>query len=203
MNNEAAGNFDLNPSFPPPDATGVTGKELRRLSGFDLDRMLSSPTQTAHWTPDQKKRASDRAQFLRDRFYGEPGEPVGGICCSHAWADDCFRDKAAYPPKADHVPMKACPGCGRLVPIIDFEGEACSDCRDVAGHQQYGPSISGSAISSVREMRVRLPEAELEPEDLSSLQREIRLAEEGKFIPSQGSGNRGPGLQIEALRAAA
>jgi hypothetical protein len=175
-------------------------RKLRQIAPEALELILKDEDAVKDWTKDQLRHAKKRITDMRGLLYGreafvmpDPVDPVigwvGGICCSHAWASDCWSHNTPYPPAANRTPMAHCPLCGADVPflVMENEGSCCADCRCVSDHQQYGPSVSGVAISAIRERKIRQDPAEEQrgmlPEDTSSLNREIERAETGEFVP--------------------
>lgn len=85
-----------------------------------------------------------------------------------------FHDPKAFPPKADHTPMKVCPECGRTVPAISMEGGRCADHQPIKVHRAYGSSPSGNSIQMLQHLHGRIEETRLEPASKRALRNEIR-----------------------------
>jgi hypothetical protein len=81
-----------------------------------------------------------------------------------------YHDPHAFPPGGRQTAMIRCPKCGIFNPPNTFEGGAC---LDHARHDAWGPSPSAVAIEKFIALNLH-PEVELEPEDVHSLQHEIR-----------------------------
>jgi hypothetical protein len=180
--------------------TATKRRKQRKVSGFELEKLLKNPAAIGAWSKQQIDDAKDRVLMLKGRFYGRqafvmfddapsphpPGGNVGGMCCSHAWAEDCWERKADYPPRANSTPMISCVECGAFVPSLAFEGECCADCRSISDHEAFGSSVSSQAIAAMRHFKLRFDpaeEARMLPEDAASLKREIKRAKSGQFVP--------------------
>ena len=82
-----------------------------------------------------------------------------------------YHDPHVFPPGGEQTGMVRCPQCGVFTPPNAFETGACLDHAD---HRNWGPSPSAVAIRALQFFNLRLEEAELPPEDDSSLRREIK-----------------------------
>jgi hypothetical protein len=93
-----------------------------------------------------------------------------------------FHDERAFPPGGTQTAMVVCPKCGRVAPPNSIERHVYTNTRGCMDHQPehiheaYGPSPSAVAIENIRIRRLRIETVQLQPEDKSSLRREIRRA---------------------------
>lgn len=134
---------------------------------------------------EQKKKrhhlTAQRERSLRARLRKTtPSEPWVEAQFKSAEEIDCYGSIAAYryhdpqvfPPGGPlHTAMIRCPKCGIYMPPNAFEHGAC---LDHARHEGWGQSPSAIAIQRLQLLNLRLVDAELPPEDIKSLRREIR-----------------------------
>jgi hypothetical protein len=82
-----------------------------------------------------------------------------------------YHDPHAFPPGGANTKMRRCCLCGVFNPPNAMEGGAC---LDHARHEGWGPSPSAMAFIYLQLMNIDQQPLVLEPEDVESLEREIR-----------------------------
>ena len=145
--------------------------------------MLAHPSDPGS-LPRQPRRRVGLTVYQEDRFK----ERLRPITCSEPWVEAQFktahdvdqsgssityryRDPHVYPPGGASTAMIRCPACGAFNPPNAIEHGRCLDHAD---HRGWGPSPSAVAIQALQMFNLRMEQAELPPEDVKSLRKEIR-----------------------------